>query len=138
MNNYTSTWTATNNGFTGTMENWSNNKNVWNSIKCGRAKDKSVATITVGPITEAITTVTMTVSKLLDASKVNKLSLSVASDKGFNDSYVIEMNISEGDIVFNIPESEVIENGYYKITVDNLTHGSKNGNVEVSKVVFAN
>lgn len=138
VSNYMSTWTATNNGFTGTMENWSNNRNGWNSIKCGREKDKSVATITVGPITEAITTVTMTVSKLLDASKVNKLSLSVASDKGFNDSYVIEMNISEGDIVFNIPESEVIENGYYKITVDNLIHGSKNGNVEVSKVVFAN
>lgn len=64
---YTETWSATNEGFKVTLANWNNNKNQWNYIKAGRKNNASVATITTEQISEALTTVTMTVDAVTDS-----------------------------------------------------------------------
>ena len=134
ISSYTSTWTATNNGFTCTLANWNNNNNGWSYVKAGRKGYASVATITTGAVPEALTTVTMTVDAVT-ASKINSLKLYVSTSADFASKQTYTAVAAQGDVVFNI--SQPVANAYYKIEVD-CASGSSNGLIQVSKVVYAN
>jgi hypothetical protein len=135
ISSYTDSWSVTNDGFTCLMNNWNNNNNGWNYVKAGRKNNASVATIvTDAPISEAISTVTMTVDAVT-AAKINSLKLYVSSSEDFADAQVYNATPAVGDVEFDVttPASE----SYYKIEVD-CASGSSNGLITVSKVVFAN
>lgn len=132
---YTKTWSVTYNGFTCEMANWNNNQNKWSYVKAGRKNYDSVATITTtNSITEAITTVTLTVDALT-VSKINSLKLYVASDSTFADAQTYSATPTTGEVTFAITSPSA--NSYYKIEVD-CASGSSNGLFTLSKVVFSN
>lgn len=135
IQNYTSTWSATSNGFTCTLTNWNNNQNGWDYVKAGRKNATSVATITTAvAVPEALTTVTMTVDAVT-TDKINSLKLYVSSDADFTTKDTYTATAAKGNVVFNI--SNPVANAYYKIEVD-CASGSSNGLITVSKVVYAN
>ena len=135
IQNYTSTWSATSNGFTCTLTNWNNNQNGWNYVRAGRKNAASVATITTAvAVPEALTTVTMTVDAVT-TDKINSLKLYVSSDADFTTKDTYTVTAAKGNVVFNI--SNPVANAYYKIEVD-CASGSSNGLIQVSKVVYAN
>lgn len=134
VSSYTDTWTVTNEGFTATMQNWNNNKNEWSYVKAGRKKEASVATITTGSVSEAISSVTMTVDNILNVAKINSLKLYVASDEAFTSPDVYQVTPSVGTVEFEI--TSPASNRYYKIEVDCQSHGTKNGIIQVSKVTY--
>ena len=136
---YTETFDSTNDGFTVTLQNWNNNKNGWDYIKAGRKSDPSVATITTkAAINDAIKTVTVTVTDLLDVNKIKSNKLEVASDPNF--ATIIEtvdnVTVAKGEVTYTV--SKPTANCYYRLTYDMDKHGSKNGIIAVSKVVYAN
>lgn len=135
ISSYTDTWSATNNGFKCNLTNWNNNNNAWSYVKAGRKNNASVATITTAAaVTEALTTVTMTVDAVTTA-KINSLKLYVSSDANFTTKDTYTATAATGNVVFNI--SNPVANAYYKIEVD-CASGSSNGLIQVSKVVYAN
>lgn len=135
VSSYTSTWTATNNGFTCTLANWNNNSNGWSYVKAGRKNYASVATITTtDAVSEALTTVTMTVDAVT-TSKINSLKLYVSTDSNFSTKDTYTATAATGNVVFNI--TNPVANAYYRIEVD-CASGSSNGLIQVSKVVYAN
>ena len=134
VNAYTETWSATNEGFKVTLANWNNNQNGWSYIRAGRKNNPSVAKITTEQISEALTTVTMTVDNLT-ANKINSLKLYVSSDSAFTSPATYTVTPAQGEITFNI--SAPVANAYYQIEVD-CASGSSNGLIQVSKVVYAN
>ena len=134
ISSYTDTWTVTNEGFTATMQNWNNNKNGWSYVKAGRKSDASVATITTGNVSEAISSVTMTVDNILSVDKINSLKLYVASDEAFTSPDVYQVTPTVGAVEFEI--TSPASNRYYKIEVDCSAHGTKNGIIQVSKVTY--
>lgn len=135
VNNYTTTWTVTYDGFECTLANWSNNSNKWTYVKAGRKDNASVATITTSsPIPEAMTAVTMTVDAVT-ASNINSLKLYVSSDAGFTSWDEYPASPATGDVTFSITDPKA--DAYYKIEVD-CASGSSNGLITVSKVVFSN
>ena len=70
ISGYTSSWTATNAGFTVNLSNFNNNNNGWNLVKCGRNGNTSVGTITTNAaLDRAITKVDVTI----DAITVDKV-----------------------------------------------------------------
>lgn len=132
---YTKTWTATLDGFTWTIENFNNNNNGWAYIKCGRKGNESVASIsTETAVDEALGTVVVTIDAIT-ADNVNGISLTVASDKDFNN--VVETvnaeTLAKGDMTFNVTKSAA--NNYYKLTFD-CKSGTANGIIQVSKVSY--
>ena len=65
IQNYTSTWSVTCDGFTWGMVNWNNNQNGWTNVRAGRKDNASVATITTKTtMPEAISTITMTIDAI--------------------------------------------------------------------------
>ena len=134
VSSYTDTWAATNNGFTCSLANWNNNSNGWNFVKAGRRNYDSVATITTSDVvSEALTTVTMTVDAVT-VSKINSLKLYVSTDPNFSTKDTYTATPATGDVVFDI--TNPVENAYYKIEVDCVA--GSNGLITVSKVVYAN
>lgn len=135
ISSYTDTWSVTYDGFTCNMANWNNNNNQWNYVKAGRKDNASIATITTATsIPEVITNVTLTIDSIT-ADKIKALTLYVASNDQFADAQVYSVTPSTGDLTFNVTSPAA--NSYYKIEV-NCDSGSKNGLIQVSKVVFAN
>ena len=143
VNDYTSTWDASRDGFTWTMVNWNNynayvgpdpNKPAnWTYIRAGRKNYASVATITTKTaIPEAISTVTMTIDEIT-TTYVNSIKLEVLSADG-NTVETISGKAQKGDCVFKITRPQT--DCKYKITVD--CQKNKNGFVQVSKVVYTN
>lgn len=139
IQNYTSTWSVTCDGFTWGMVNWNNNQNVWTNVRAGRKDNASVATITTKTtIPEAISTVTMTIDAI-NATYVNSIKLEVLSADEKTVKETITGEKVEGNCVFNITNPQ--KDCKYKITVDckGMTgKQAKNGFVQVSKVVYTN
>lgn len=132
---YTETWSVTLENFTWTIENFNNNKNAWAYIKCGRNNNASVAHIsTADAMDKAIGSIVVTIDQMT-VSKVNSISLTVASDKDFNN--VVEKmdaeTIAKGDLTFKV--SKTAANLYYKLTFD-CQAGSSNGLIQISKVSY--
>lgn len=135
VNDYTSTYDATRDGFTWTLANWNNYNNGWNHVRAGSKKAASVATITTNTtMPEAISTVTMTIDAI-NATYVNLIKLEVLSADEKTVKETIIGKIATGDCVFNITNPQ--KDCKYKITVD-CKQGSSNGLVQVSKVVYTN
>lgn len=138
VNDYTSTWDATRDGFTWELANWNNYNNGWNQVKAGRKKTASVATITTKTtIPEAISTVTMTIDAI-NATYVNSIKMEVISATGATIE-TIPGTAKNGPCVFNVTKPQ--NDCKYKITVDckGMTgNNPKNGFVQVSKVVYTN
>lgn len=131
VNDYTSTYNATRDGFTWTLVNWNNFKNEWNHVRAGRKKVASVATITTKTtMPEAISTVTMTIDEI---KNVNSIKMEVISATGTTIE-TISGTAKQGPCVFNVTKPQ--NNCKYKITVD-CAKGD-NGSIHVSKVVYNN
>lgn len=136
VGSYTDVWEATVGGYTWALENFNNNNNAWSYVKCGRKSDASVASIynkTV--IAGKVSKVTVTIDKVLDASKVNSATLIVAADAEFTDvKETVSVSVAAGALEYVV--SSPIENGYYKLVYDMASHGSKNGIIQISKVAY--
>ncbi len=130
---YISTWTSTNDGFTVSLANFSNHDNQWDHIRCGRKSAASVATITTAAaIDKAITKVVVTLDKVT-AANLNSTTLTVASDAAFTqDVQTITVTAAQGELPYTV--TTPAENRYYKLTYD-CKKGS-NGFVQISKVEY--
>lgn len=139
IQNYTSTWSVTCDGFTWGMVNWNNNQNGWTNVRAGRKDKASVATITTKTtMPEAISTITMTIDEI-NATYVNSIKLEVLSADEKTVKETITGEKVKGNCVFNITNPQ--NDCKYKITVDckGMTgNNAKNGFVQVSKVVYTN
>lgn len=133
---YTSSWEATCNGVTFSIENFNNNNNGWNYIKCGSKSAASVASIaTKAVMADVITKVVVTIDKVT-ASAVNSIKLYVASDADFNNVVeTVDGTVAQGEMTFNVAEANRAANLYYKVVFD-CNKASANGPVQVSKVEF--
>lgn len=138
-NVYTETWKATVDGNVWNIANFNNYDLGWAYIKCGRKADPSVATITTGwAIAEAIEKVIVTVDKL-EQAKVKSTKLEVATDAAFTQNVqTIELPIATGNMTYNV--TVPTKNCYYRLTYDcdASANGKKNGQVQISKVVYTN
>ena len=136
VQSYTDTWTAKMGGDSWTIANFNNNKwGSWSYIRCGREKAASTASITTDfAIDRPVSSVVVTVDKIT-ASKVNSISLQVASDADFNTivETVEAESLASGDMTFVI--GSPVSNCYYKLIFDCPVAG-KNGVVQISKVIY--
>lgn len=136
IGSYTDTWQAKIGEAEFTLENFNNNKAAWNFIKCGRKSDDSVASIaTSKPLAKKISKVVVTVDNVLSAAKVKSTKLIVAKDAAFTDVVeTVEVAVAKGDMTYNV--AAPAEGLYYKLVYDCLAHGSSNGIITISKIVY--
>ena len=137
VNDYVSTWKATCDDFTWTLVNFNNYKNGWDFVRCGRKNNDSVASITTDAVMpEAIEKVVITFDAF-EASLVNSVKLMVDTAADFSSAACQTINVTgaAGTVTVDIPAPAA--NGYYKLEVD-CKSGSKNGFVQISKVVYTN
>ena len=134
ISSYTDTWKVTCDGLVWSVENFNNNKNVWNFVRAGSKKFASVAALsTDAAMADAITKVVVTLNKA-DASKVNSFKLIVASDADFtNVVEEVELTIAAGENTFALTNPTA--NCYYKLVID-CKQGTANGFVELAKVQY--
>lgn len=135
VGNYTSTWEAKCDDFTWTISNFNNNNGSWAFVRCGRKDNESIASIeTKTAIPEAIETVTITFGAY-DASKVNSAKLYVSTSSSFDSSQELPIDGKAGEVAVDI--ANPVENAFYKIEF-NCQAATKNGFIEISKVVYTN
>lgn len=137
VNDYTSSWKATCDDFTWTLTNFNNYKNEWAFVRCGRKNNASVASITTAAVMpEAIEKVVITFDAF-DASLVNSAKLLVDTAVDFSSAACQTINVAgaAGTVTVEIPAPA--ENCYYKLELD-CKSGSKNGFIQISKVVYTN
>ena len=137
VNDYTSSWKATCDDFTWTLTNFNNYKNEWAFVRCGRKNNASVASITTASVMpEAIEKVVITFDTF-DASLVNSAKLLVDTAVDFSSAACQTINVAgaAGTVTVDIPAPA--ENCYYKLELD-CKSGSKNGFIQISKVVYTN
>ena len=135
ISSYTATWTVTLDNFTWTIENFNNNKNQWAYVKCGRKNAESIGYITNSTVMDqAIGSVVVTIDALT-ASKVNSISLTVASDNEFANvvAKIEAKEIAKGDMTFKATKPTAT--CYYTLTFD-CQSGSSTGLVQVSKGAY--
>lgn len=134
ISSYTDTWKVTCDGLVWSVENFNNNKNVWDFVRAGSKKFASVAALsTDAAMADAITKVVVTLNKA-DASKVNSFKLIVASDADFtNVVEEVELTIAAGENTFALTNPTA--NCYYKLVID-CQQSTVNGFVELAKVQY--
>lgn len=121
ISSYTDTWKVTCDGLVWSVENFNNNKNIWNFVRAGSKKFASVAALS-------------TDAAMADASKVNSFKLIVASDADFtNVVEEVELTIAAGENTFALTNPTA--NCYYKLVID-CKQGTANGFVELAKVQY--
>ena len=136
---YTSTWTATIGSDSWEIAKFNNNSwnSNWTYIKCGREKAVSTASIaTKFAVDKVITNVVVTIDAISNSDKINSIKMIVASDEAFaNIDETVDATVptTAGDLTFNV--SNPLAGRYYKIVFDMQKTG-KNGNVQISKVVY--
>lgn len=144
VNDYTSTWNATRDGFTWTLANWNNFNNGWNHVKAGpKGKTNAHAMIsTTSAMPEAISKISITIDKIENGS-ITSIVLKSSTTDDFTSGTTIEKKsaVTAGEVVFTIPSPQ--NNLYYQLdfTLNNTTPNTKkgkNGVVRVSKVVYTN
>lgn len=144
VNDYTSTWNATRDGFTWTLANWNNSNNGWNHVKAGpKGKTNAHAMIsTTSAMPEAISKISITIDKIENGS-ITSIVLKSSTIDDFTSGTTIEKKsaVTAGEVVFTIPSPQ--NNLYYQLdfTLNNTTPNTKkgkNGVVRVSKVVYTN
>ncbi len=137
--NYTSSWTAKTGEYDFTMANFNNNNWDWTYVRCGRNNNTSVATIVNTTAIPRLTRIEVSIDAYAK-DLVNAFKLEVYSDAAC-ETKVGEVDITStftaaGTAVFDFSGiKQDWEANYYKIIFD-LKAGSKNGFVQVSKVVY--
>ena len=142
IQNYTSTWSVTCDGFTWDMVNWNNNQNGWTYVKAGpKGNTNAHAMIsTESAMPEAISKISITIDKVENGS-ITSIVLKSSSTNDFKAGTIIETksSVKQGEVVFEIPSPQ---NGlFYQLdfTLNNTTgKDGKNGVATVSKVVYTN
>lgn len=145
-NGYTTSWTATRDGFTWTMINWHNNSynNDWAYVKAGpKGNTNAHAKIeTAAAIPEAISKISITIDEVKNGS-ITSIVLKSSTTNDFTSGTTIETKsaVAAGEVVFTIPSPQ--NNLHYQLdfTLNNTTPNSKkgtNGVATVSKVVYTN
>lgn len=149
VQNYTTTWEATRDGFTWKMVNWNNNNNYnndWAYVKAGpKGNTNAHAKIeTASVMPEAISKISIIIDEVKNGSITSiVLKSSTTNDFTSGTTTTIETKsaVAAGEVVFTIPSPQ---NGlYYQLdfTLNNTTPNSKkgtNGVATVSKVVYTN
>lgn len=137
---YSNSWSATCDGFTWNMTNWSNYNNGWNYVKAGpKGNTNAHAKIeTAAAMPEAISKISITIDNVANGS-ITSIVLKTSTTNNFTSGTTIETKLAvvKGEAVFTIPSPQ--NNLYYQLdfTLKNTT-AKKNGVVSVSKVVYTN
>ncbi len=132
VQNYTSTWSATNDEFTVNVENGNNNNNGWDLVKFGRKNYASVGTIiTAAKVDKAVTKVVLTMSAIASGT-TNSVKLYTSSN-GSSWSEAGEYTQSSGAQTVTL--SSPTANLYYKIEFDCVS-ASSNGFISVTQVDY--
>ncbi len=132
VNNYSSSWSATNNSFTVNLAYWNNNNNGWSYIKAGQKNTAYVGTITTNAaIDKAIAKVTITIDAVT-AKNINSIKL-------YSGTSSTTITTEEGSFAIatgaqSVTISSPAINKYYKISADCKT--GSNGVITVSKVEY--
>lgn len=130
---YTASWTATQDGFTVTLENFNNNANKWDYVKCGRKNNASVANIISPSIDQAIVKVSITIDAITASVSVdNSIKLYTSSD---NSTWSEAGSFTKATGSQSVTLSSPSANLYYKAEFDCASHTS-NGPVQVSKIEY--
>ena len=145
VTNYTSNWTATNNGFIVSLANFANASSFsllgyeiitdrWSYIACGRNNATSAANITTAaPMDKPITKVSINISQLSNANQVTSITLQTSADYAtWTDAGTFTK--AEGTQTVEIPADKQAANLFYRI-VFNCANGT-NGNVRVTRVDY--
>lgn len=140
VNAYTETWTVTIGEDKWTIVNFNNNQNGWNYIRCGRkGNNASIASIeTDFAIDKQIGNVIVSIDEINYPDKINSIKLVVAKDEQYSDivETITAPNITTGDMIFEITAPTA--GCYYKLIFDCAGNDvDKNGNIQVSKVIYA-
>ena len=132
ISDYTSSWSATNNGFTVNISNFNNNNNGWSYIKCGRKNNASTAAIiTKYAIDEAVTKVDVTIDAIT-TDKITSITLYTSSD---NSTWTSAGTYTKATGVKSVSLASPTANLYYKIEFV-CASGSSNGLCQISKVEY--
>lgn len=132
---YTFTWTNVTDGTTYELVNFSNHNNGWDYVKCGRKNAASVASIaTKTALPEAIGTVSINISAITTAAKVNSIKLLVSQDAKF-ETPIKTYELAKTTGIQNVQMETPTENCFYKFVFDCMG-ASKNGIVSVKSLSF--
>lgn len=133
VNDYVSTWSATNDFSKWTLTNFNNNNNnvKWTYVRAGSKSAASVASIVNSTaLTDAITKIAVTFDKI---ASVNSVKLIVAKDAACTDVVeTIDGSVKSGEQIFNI--SKPTAGLYYKLVID--CQKASNGTVQISKIDY--
>ena len=145
VQNYTSTWSATNAGFKVDLVNWNNNQNKWAYIKggaksssSGTAKTSNASITTSAAISEAISSIVITLDAISNGS-ITSVVLETSTTSNFTASNTVETKTDvtkAGDITFSISSPQ--QNLFYRIVFNFTNSTEKNGIAQVSKVTYSN
>lgn len=135
VDGYTFTWTNVTDGTTYELVNFSNHNNGWDYVKCGRKNAASVASIaTKTSLPEAIETVSINISAITTATKVNSIKLLVSQDAKF-ETPIKTYELAKTTGIQNVQMETPTENCFYKFVFDCMG-ASKNGIVSVKSLSF--
>ena len=126
VNNYTSTWSVTNEGSTFDIVNFNNNENKWaDFVKCGRKNNASVATITTAfAATQTINEVVLSAA-FNEANVMNAIKLETSATEDFatilstvnaDNTVINTKNATAADLTFKLDNPAA--NLYYRLTFD--------------------
>ena len=141
INNYTSTWTATNSEnatstpFSVTVENANNNSNKWSYIRMGRKTYDSTGYITTADVVDQPIGKVGIVIDSVTAANITSLKLYYDDNAEFSNPSELSFTVETGNQTVEIesPESDL----YYKIEAV-CTAGSANGLIQISEVDYYN
>ncbi len=134
VQNYSSTWTNTTDGFVVTTVNANNNNNGWGgAIKIGTKTNASTGTITTNAaIDKAITKVVLTIDAVTYASNVTSVTLKTSSNgSSWTSAGTFTKEAGAKTVTLTSPTANL----YYQIEVV-CTGASKNGCIQLSQVDF--
>jgi uncharacterized repeat protein (TIGR02543 family) len=134
VQNYTSTWTNTTDGFIVTTVNANNNNNGWSgAIKIGTKTNASTGTITTNAaIDKAITKVTLTIDAITYPDNVTSITLKTSSNgSSWTSAGTFTKEVGAKTVTLASPTADL----YYQIEVI-CTGASKNGCIQFSQIDF--
>lgn len=127
-------------GCTWSAQNMNNNNNGWAYLRLGKKSTTNgiAALYSNAALPWAVTDVTLTVKEFLRGT-VNSATLVVSDDDSFADATSVSYNVSSaitaaGDYTFTV--TTPVAGKYYKLLFNTTNTTSKNGVIDITKVVF--
>ena len=132
ISNYTSSWYSTTDGFRVDIENFSNNNNGWDYVKCGRNGYESTATIiTNAAIDKAVTKVSIKIDAIT-TSKITSITLYTSTN---GSGWTSAGTYTKGTGTKEVSLSSPTVNLYYKLEFV-CASGTSNGLCTISEVKY--